>query len=404
MDSLQARISRLIKRYDFHPLQRRLYTYDLLVIPPPLKRFVKVPVCVVQPENDEEVLKVLEIADKTNTPIVPRGAATSAYGGVVPIRDCIVIDLSRMNRFEVEDDKLIAECGAVWWDVEKNLNKIGLALRVYPTSAPASTVGGLIGQGGYGVGSLKYGSIADNIEWLDVADFDGVKRVSGEELKYYVGAFGTTGIILRACIKLRESCEIRSFAVSCDFSESFDRIRGAYHAAYMTKEFIRLSGWNGDDVLLVCFEEDVDFDGDVSKGRFLWDRRFMQLRAARYRRVVFSEVLVPFDKAARFMERGRKMGAGIEVIYAKDRAIFFGIFPADKLYSSLFSALKFVKIAEKLGGSVYSTGLLFPHKNMLGKELAEYKLKVDPKNLLNPGKAMQSNAIANIIKIAEMVM
>ncbi len=404
MDSLELKLTQSVKRCEFHPVQRRLYTYDLLILPSVLKRFVKAPLAVVQPENDEEVLETLKIARNANVPVVPRGAATSAYGGVLPIRDCIVIDFTRMNRIEVKNSGVVAEAGAIWCDVEKELNKSGLALRVYPTSAPVSTVGGWIAQGGYGVGSLKYGSIAENIEWLEVADFNGVKRVSGEDIKYYVGTHGTTGLILRACLKVRTNAEIKSVAVSTSFDKAVDLIDGAYHAAYLTDKFLGISGWKYGNILLACFEDEASVEGDTELGEFLWRNRFMQLRAARFGRVVFSEALLPYDRAAEFLEKCSKLGAAVEVIFAKDWAVFFGVFRAEKFYSSLLNALKFVKIAEKFDGRVYSTGLLFPHKKVFGRDVAEFKAKVDPKNLLNPGKALQGNAISNIVRIAEMIV
>jgi FAD/FMN-containing dehydrogenase len=50
----------------------------------------------------------------------------------------------------------------------------------------------------------------------------------------------------------------------------------------------------------------------------------------------------------------------------------------------MLKALKIVKIAEKLGGRVYARGMLF--SSGYGKDIADYKKRIDPKNLLNPGK------------------
>lgn len=141
MDSLKLAISRSVKRYDFHPIQRILYSQDLLKLPAFLRRFVKYPVCVVQPENDSEIISILKLSEKHSIPIVPRGAATSAYGGTTTLKECIVVNFTRMNKFEIRNGSVIAESGVVWLELEKELNKAGYALRIYPSSAPASTVG-----------------------------------------------------------------------------------------------------------------------------------------------------------------------------------------------------------------------------------------------------------------------
>ena len=51
----------------------------------------------------------------------------------------------------------------VWGDLEKELDKQGLALRTYPSSAPSSTVGGWLAQGGVGYGCYEYGAFRENV-------------------------------------------------------------------------------------------------------------------------------------------------------------------------------------------------------------------------------------------------
>lgn len=404
MDPFRLQLSRSIKRCEFHPLQLRLYTYDLLNLPSFLKKFVKDPIAVVQPETDDEVVKVLKISEKFNVPVIPRGSATSAYGGVIPIKKSIVLDFTRMNKIRVEDKRLIAESGAIWLNVEKELNRHNLSLRVYPTSAPISTVGGWLGQGGYGVGSYKYGGIHKNVEWLEVADFGGIKKVSGDYLKYYIGLHGTTGFILRACIKTRERKAIESVTINTNFERSTELLNDAYHAVFLSKEFLKYSGWGEQDTLLLSFEGDPMLDGDREFGSFLWENRYLQLRASKFGKLIFSEAVIPYDSAPEFLSKCRELKAGVEVIFCDDCTVFFGMFWLNQYYSSIAKALKFIKMAEKFDGRVYSTGLLFPHKKIFNENIYEYKSKNDPKNLLNPGKALGGNIISNIVRISELVV
>ncbi len=395
-------LSRSVRRYDFHPIQRMLYSQDFIEISPFLKRFIKYPVCIVQPENDEEVLAVLEVSRRFKIPVVPRGAATSAYGGATTLKKCIVIDFSRMNSFEIKNGCVVAESGVVWLDLEKELKKAGYALRVYPTSAPASTVGGWIAQGGYGVGSLKYGDIGKNVEWIEVADFDGVKRVKGDELKYYVGLFGTTGLILRVCLRVREGGEPSNYGVKCSFKDSLDLIEGAYHASYVNRNLGKMLGCGDSDSLLLSFEDQKsELDFDVELGNILWSRRFYLLKAAKDTNIVFTEAVLPYETAPEFYQKVDKLA--VEAIFAQDCVVMLGILPERGYYSTALKAVKFIKMAEKYGGRTYATGMLFPHKKILDKDAADYKKAVDPENLLNPGKAIQGNAISKLVRLAEMV-
>ncbi len=396
MDEILRTIRSSIKRVETHPLIRSLYRFDLLEIPQPLSRFVKVPIAIVQPQSDDEVLKVLEVAEKYDVPIVPRGMATSAYGGAVPLRDSIVVDFTRMRSVEVRNASLIAESGVVWMDAERESKKHGSALRVYPTSAPASTVGGWISQNGYGVGSLRYGSIRENVKWLEVADFDGIRRVEGDELKYYVGAYGTTGLIVRACIALRRDDPILPYAEMKSIDKAIDAIEDAYHAAFMSSGIMKRFGFGSGDTLLVCYEGEGE-ENDL--GRLLWDRRFAQLAAAK-NKPVLSEAVVPLESIADVVMEISRFCEFFEIFFARNEATIFAMF--DWGYSSIFKALKLIKIAEKFGGRVYGSGMLFPHKEDR-EDVRAYKQRVDPKNLLNPGKVWQNNPISIAIRIAEMV-
>ncbi len=400
MDSVILELSHSIKRVDTHPLQRVLYSQDLLKIPKFLERFVKHPICVVQPESDEEVRAVLKISRKYGIPVVPRGAATSAYGGAVTIKPCIVVDFTRMRKIEIAGKKAVVESGAVWLDVEKELNRHGLALRVYPSSAPAGTVGGWIAQGGYGIGSLKYGGIGKNIEWLEVADFDGIKKVGGDELKNYVGLFGTTGLILRACLKLRDNVRIDSVAIKTDFAKSIDLLDGAYHGVFVNRELAKMLGFNEADLLLLSYEGEAEKEGDKELGSRMWENRFNLFRAGREREVVFTEAILPYETAPDFLST---VDIPVEAVFTKDNVVFLGFIPVGNYYRAALKAIKFIKIAEKFGGRTYATGMLFPHKG-LADYAGSYKKAIDPDSLLNPGKAVEGNSFSRMIKLAEMIV
>ncbi|MCS7144988.1 MAG: FAD-binding oxidoreductase, partial [Archaeoglobaceae archaeon] len=254
MDEIHQALARVTK-VETHPGILSIYRYDFLAIPRRLLRFVKTPICVVQPKNDEEVMGIMEVSEKFGIPIITRGAGTSGYGGCVPLEKCIVVDMKNFSKVIIQNNTALVESGAIWLDVERVANKAGKALRVYPTSASVSTVGGWIAQDGYGIGSLKYGDIGNNVEWLEVADYEGIKLIKSDKLKYYVGAFGTTGIILRACLRLREATQIKSFAFECSFEEALKKIEQAYHANFKDGFHMRCEKLGDKDTLLVSYED-----------------------------------------------------------------------------------------------------------------------------------------------------
>ena len=72
------------------------------------------PALVVRPKSTEEVVRIVELANEYEVPIVPQGGRTATYGGE-GMRDCLVVDLSNMNKIIRLDEatyRITAEAGS----------------------------------------------------------------------------------------------------------------------------------------------------------------------------------------------------------------------------------------------------------------------------------------------------
>src|SRR5690242_16773446 len=58
----------------------------------------EMPGCVVFPSSTTEVSETLKLANKTNTPVVTRGSGTGLSGGSLPVAQCIVLCLVKMDK------------------------------------------------------------------------------------------------------------------------------------------------------------------------------------------------------------------------------------------------------------------------------------------------------------------
>ena len=158
-----------------------------------------VPAAVVQPCNEEELVALARWANENSVPITPRGKASSGYGGVLPVKNGVVVDFFRMkNIVKIDSDNLTVtiQPGIVWEQLDRELKKRGLTLRLYPTSYPASTAGGWLAQGGAGIGSYEYGWFKDNVISARVVLPDGnVRKFNLSELDVVADAEGITGMI-----------------------------------------------------------------------------------------------------------------------------------------------------------------------------------------------------------------
>jgi FAD/FMN-containing dehydrogenase len=77
--------------------EKEMYSHDIGDVPAIMtKTFFEIqPDFVVQPKNAEEIKKVLAFANDKKIPVIPRGAASWGFGGVIPTNAGIVIDLKR---------------------------------------------------------------------------------------------------------------------------------------------------------------------------------------------------------------------------------------------------------------------------------------------------------------------
>ena len=97
------------------------------------------------------------------------------------------------------------EAGAIWENVDREIGKQGLALRMYPSSYPSSSVAGWLAQGGSGFGSYEFGTFKENVTAARVVLPTGeVKEFTGDELLGLVAdAEGITGIITEVEFRVR---------------------------------------------------------------------------------------------------------------------------------------------------------------------------------------------------------
>ena len=171
---------------------------------------------VLKPASTEEVAKILALADKTKTAIVPQGGNTGLVGGQTPFdKNAIVVSTVRMNQIREVDanaNTMTVESGVILQNVQEAAAKVE---RLFPLSLGAEgscTIGGNLSTNAGGTQVLAYGNARDLVLGIEVVLAGGKilrglrklkKDNTGYDLRHlFMGAEGTLGIITAAVLKL----------------------------------------------------------------------------------------------------------------------------------------------------------------------------------------------------------
>lgn len=186
---------------------RRAASGDFAFLSPVLSRALPDAVAdlVAYPHTADEIAAVVQLADRYGVPLTPRGQGTGNYGQAVPLAGGLVLDTTRADAvIEVGDGWARVEAGTPFVILEAAARRHGQELALMPTTV-GSTVGGFIAGGAGGVGSVEHGWIWDGfVAALRVAcpGEPGPVDVDGERCAPFLHAYGVTGVIATATVRL----------------------------------------------------------------------------------------------------------------------------------------------------------------------------------------------------------
>lgn len=186
---------------------------------------------VVWPDDYERLRQLIRYAARTNTSVVVRGAGTSLTGGTIP-NDSIVVDLSRQNKIlsiNLKEKTATVQAGTVLDNLNKTLSKYNLKFPIIPTSHAVCTIGGMIATNASGMRAVKYGTIKEWVEEVDVIDGTG-KAFTIKNPEEIIGSEGKLAIILKAKLKLTglpttKTMTVYTFNHSLDLMEKVEEIK-----------------------------------------------------------------------------------------------------------------------------------------------------------------------------------
>jgi FAD/FMN-containing dehydrogenase len=436
--------------------EKDMYSHDIGDVPHIMTQtfFQTQPDFVVQPQSAEEVRRVLAFAHEKKIPVIPRGAASWGFGGVIPTQGGIVIDLSPFRKIlslDINNKTVTVEAGARWSDIDILAKKDGLCLMTYPSSK-FSTVAGWIATGGFGINSYRYGHISKQILAMTVVTPVGeVKKLTpaDPEFSYFVSTEGECGIIVEVTLKLRDLPK-SSYAHIFYFPTDKDAFDFIAHAARQkavanvirfvdsnhlreTNEIMHANVFHETAGVLVEFSSPGDEQNflDLVKqfgnyeqspgyaASYLWNERLFGMKAKRLGPTLLaSEVILPIADSAAFIAKAKKLGGSYGVhmcidayILDQTKALIMTTFLCDSRKLKYFVHMPLVSMltqtAVSMGAAPYGLGIwnaafvnhLYDKSRQ--SDIRAYKAKVDPNGIMNPGKFLRvSSKFMNIPALA----
>jgi FAD/FMN-containing dehydrogenase len=229
-------------------LSKDFYWYS-----PVLKRQLELKVgeIAVQPINVEEILAIARYARSHKIPLTVRGAGTGNYGQCIPLRGGIILDLSLMDQLEeiTPDGVAVCQPGLRLATLETEALKQGWELRMYPSTLAKASVGGFLGGGSAGIGSVTHGSLRDfdTVRAFEVVTMEAEPRVvrhEGPAVHEILHAWGTNGILTRIWFALTAAVPWSQFTAAFEtYEEAFVFARTIAEDPVWTKRLVTVFEW-----------------------------------------------------------------------------------------------------------------------------------------------------------------
>jgi hypothetical protein len=206
---------------------------------------------IVQPRSTETLTKIFAYCFLNEIPLTPRGSGTGNYGQAIPLCGGIVVDLAGMDRILTIQENGVAVCepGVRLGTLETEARKQGWELRCYPSTYVKASVGGFLGGGSGGIGSITHGGLRENgtvraIEFLTMQSEPQLIRAEGEKVHEILHSWGTNGLITKIELVLAPKRDwAQAIAAFSTFNEAFNFAERIAKDISLPKRLVTVFEW-----------------------------------------------------------------------------------------------------------------------------------------------------------------
>ena len=177
------------------------------------------PAAVVLPGSAAEVQGVVQLCARDRVPFVARGHGTGLSGGALPVKDGIVIALTRLNRVlnvDIANQRVTVEPGVTNLEITRQVAPFGFYYAPDPSSQQICSIGGNVAENSGGAHCLKYGFTTHHVLSVDAVFPDGsLIRIDGavadapgpDLLGLLIGSEGTLAVVTSVDVRITRRAE-----------------------------------------------------------------------------------------------------------------------------------------------------------------------------------------------------
>ncbi|HAG83467.1 MAG TPA: FAD-linked oxidase [Cyanobacteria bacterium UBA12227] len=385
----------------------------------------------VRPITEAEVLKVAQVCVKYKVPLTVRGEGTGNYGQCIPLQGGVILDTTKMQDIRwIKPGLACVEPGVKMAAFDKKSRELGWELRMAPSTYRTATIGGFIGGGSVGMGSITYGQLRDRgnlhaVRVVTLEDEPKIIELRGDEVQNVNHAYGTNGIITELEIPLSPAypwAEVivifDNFMTAARFGQALGDADGlvkkliSIHASPIPTYFTALKSYSPEGkhcaLLMIAesclepFQELVgEYGGEItyyktaqeaSKGtsllEFTWNHTTLHARSIDPTLTYLQTFFFTLERVEQMYNYfGDEVMIHLEFLRGHGKAIPAGLQLVR--YTTAERLNEIIEYHEKHGALIAN-----PHtyiledggRKTIDVEQLKFKERVDPYGLMNPGK------------------
>lgn len=381
---------------------------------------------VLSPRDEEEVVRIAAACARHRVPLVARGGGTGNFGQAVPLAGGAVVEMLGLDRIVWQKPGSVrAQAGIRLGVLDDALRKNGRELRMHPSTKKLATLGGFVGGGHAGVGTVNWGILRDrgNILGLRVVTIEEKPRLlelRGDDVNLVHHAYGVNGLVTEVELPLAPAYEwLDAVVVFDDFARAAEFGMALATQDGILKKLVSVHAWpipgffkplqlpEGKAAVLLMIGADTReaFDSVVKEFggatircvpesgiyEYTWGHTTMHaLRADRS--LTYLVCIFPREDTLGAIKRVHaKLGA--EVFLHLEFKRFNGYMTAEGVplfrYQGFEQMTRLYKALEAEGARIANAHtFLLQNGGMKDLDAAqiEFKRSVDPHLLMNPGK------------------